>query len=236
MTDWSGALAHAFQRHLAAEDKSKQESSTSAVVRSSPARAGPRRCGATGTTRPAAVVPGAVPANSGESLGFDVSGTTGTTGTTQIEIDLHVSAEQEEADLFDERAAIVEDGAGVPREWAEAFARLDLLARRQGESGNRWRQLMNDAGRFVDQWGVEAATLGWSAIDVFGVGTNRCDVDPTPAGLLPLIRGGVVESIGHDRATIRMSDGGSVVCLRRPRTNRSSDWARADSSTPGGRR
>jgi hypothetical protein len=144
--------------------------------------------------------------------------------------DLHGSAEEEEADLFDERAAIVEDGAGVPRAWAEAFARLDLLARRQGESGNRWRQLMNDAGRFLDQWGVEAAKLGWSAIDVFGNHANRSPDGPT--GLVPLIMGGTVVSIGHDRATIRMCDGGSVVYLRRPLAGLSWNWERAEWSGP----
>jgi hypothetical protein len=232
MTDWSAALAHAFQRHLVAEDESKQDSPASAVVGSSTTRAGPRRCGTPGTTSPEALARGVVPAEPAESQDFRLSGTTGTTGTTQIETDLHVSAEQEEADLFDERAAIVEDGAGVPRAWAEAFARLDLLARRQGESDHRWRQLMNDAGRFLDRWGVEAAKLGWSAIDVFGNHANRSPDGPTTAGLVPLIMGGTVVSIGHDRATICMSDGGSVVYLRRRLAGLSSNWERAEWSEP----
>jgi hypothetical protein len=160
------------------------------------------------------------------------SGTTGTTGTTQIDTDLHGSAEQGEAQLFDERAAIVEEGAGVPREWAEAFARLDLRARPTGESGDRWRQLMNDAGRFLDRWGAEAERLGWSAIDVFGYHANRSPDAPTTAGLVPLIMGGTVVSIAHDRATIRMSDGGSVVYLRRPLAGLSSNWERAEWSEP----
>jgi hypothetical protein len=44
--------------------------------------------------------------------------------------------------------------------------------------------------------------------------------------------GGTVVSIGHDRATIRMCDGGSVVYLRRPPTGLSSNWERAEWSEP----
>jgi hypothetical protein len=28
--------------------------------------------------------------------------------------------------------------------------------------------LIDDGGKFLDRWGVEAARLGWSALDVFG--------------------------------------------------------------------
>jgi hypothetical protein len=97
--------------------------------------------------------------------------------------------------------------------------------------------VIDDAGRFLDRFGNEAARLGWSAVDVFGT-KDPSGIASMPAGLVPLISGGMVESIGADRATIRMSDGGIVVYLRRPRPGLSSDWERADGAArpPGGRR
>ncbi|MGD9738421.1 MAG: hypothetical protein AB7S41_02495 [Parvibaculaceae bacterium] len=55
-------------------------------------------------------------------------------------------------DRFDERAALVEVGAGVPRQWAEAFARLDVIARPPDFTAERWRQLIDDGARFLDVW------------------------------------------------------------------------------------
>lgn len=236
MIDWSGALAHAFQCHLTADDEGKQESPTAAFVGSSPAQTAPCTSGTTGTTRPEAVVPPVVPAKPTESLGFAAPGTTGTTGTTHFDADLQASWGDDQAALLAERAAIVEEGARVPRAWAEAFASLDLVARQHyPEAGAR--QLIDDAGWFLDRWGNEAARLGWSAVDVFGT-ERTSDVTAMPTGLVSVISGGVVESIGDDRATIRMSDGGIVVYLRRPRLGLSSDWERADGAAqpPGGRR
>jgi hypothetical protein len=52
-----------------------------------------------------------------------------------------------------ERAAVIEEGAHVPRPWAEAFARLELT--------RPPRQALDTAGRALDAWGVQAARLGW---------------------------------------------------------------------------
>src|SRR5205823_5743274 len=93
-------------------------------------------------------------------------------------------------------------------------------------------QLMNDAGRFLDRWGAEAARHGWSAIDVFGIAANRSVGGPTASGLVALIKGGLVESIGPDRATIRTAQGGWVIYLRRPRAGLSSDWECAEGPEP----
>lgn len=233
MMDWSATLAHAFRRHLAADEGGDQRGSSIA-----PSSINQRRdaCGTTGTTRPRGVVPRVVPAKATDSLGFAAPGTTGTTGTTQFHADLQAPWEDEQAALLAERAAIVEEGARVPRAWAEAFARLDLGARQHYPEA-RARQLVDDAGRFLDRFGNEAARLGWSAVDVFGT-KDPSGITSMPAGLVPLISGGIIESIGADRATIRMSDGGIVVYLRRPRPGLSSDWERAVGAAqpPGGRR
>ena len=106
-------------------------------------------------------------------------------------------------DAFEERAALVEYGAGVPREWAEGFARLDLAQPPKGFDERRWRTLIDDGGKFLDRWGGEAARLGWSALDVFGAHPIAPGARYDAAGLVLLIDGGEVIAIRLDRATIR---------------------------------
>ena len=74
-----------------------------------------------------------------------------------------------EQTVFEERAAIIEDGSDVPRVWAEGFARLDLADRPTGFTIDQWQRLIDDAGRFLDRWRSEAARLEWSTTDLFGV-------------------------------------------------------------------
>ena len=120
-------------------------------------------------------------------------------------------------DDFEERAALIEYGAGVPREWAEGFARLDMASPPRGLDQRRWRTLIDDGGRFLDQWGAEAARLGWSALDVFGVHPVAPNARYDAMGLVLLINGGEVISIKSDRATIRARGSGSLLTyLRRP--------------------
>lgn len=117
--------------------------------------------------------------------------------------------------LFDERAALVEVGARVPRPWAEEFARLDLRHRPPAMSPAEWRGILDDAGRFLDRYAGEAAALGWGPLDVFGVVLS---VDGRQigrrVGLAFLIGGGVVERITADRATVRAPSGSTLTYLR----------------------
>ena len=47
-----------------------------------------------------------------------------------------------------ERAAIIEYEAGVPRDWAEGYARLLRLQPPEGLSDARWRTFLDDCGSF----------------------------------------------------------------------------------------
>lgn len=129
----------------------------------------------------------------------------------------------DEAAALQERAAIIADGSGAPYGWAEAFATLDRSLPVAGYSHGQWRQLIDDGGRFLDQWAAEAARLGWRAVDCFGVvkslGTDMRPRDEVGqrAGLVPLITGGRVTSIGPDFARITMPSGtATTFYLRRP--------------------
>jgi hypothetical protein len=116
-----------------------------------------------------------------------------TTGTA-------VTAENEDEE---ERAAIIEFDAGIPRAWAEGFARLDRQQPLAGYSATQWRQIIDDGGRFLDAWGELAAGLSWKVTDVFGIDPhaprNRYDA----MGLVFLIGGGQITAVNERSATIR---------------------------------
>ncbi len=71
-------------------------------------------------------------------------------------------------DDIEERAAIIEEGANVPRQWAEGYAALCAMPPPAGFSSQRWARIVDAAGTFIDRWAVRAAELGWTDRDVFG--------------------------------------------------------------------
>jgi hypothetical protein len=153
-------------------------------------------------------------------------GTCGTTGTAKNE---QLRAPQNDA--FEERAAIIEYDAEVPRGWAESFARLNIADQPSGFSYDAWCQLIDDGGQFLDRWGMKAARLGWSALDVFGVHPAAPSTTYDAIGLVPFIRGGDVVAIGSDRATIRTQGGTLLTYLRRPQPGPIAVWELIDTST-----
>jgi hypothetical protein len=131
-------------------------------------------------------------------------------------------------DYFEERAALIEYGVGVPREWAEGFARLNLASPPHGFHERRWRTLIDDGGKFLDRWGAEAAQLGWSAEDVFGVHPIAPGARYDIAGLVLLIDGGEVIAIDRNSASIRTkSSGATLIYLRKPRPDAIVLWEMA---------
>jgi hypothetical protein len=54
------------------------------------------------------------------------------------------------ADTQKERAAIVEHDGGIPREWAEGFARLDPARPPSDVPLRRWQRFVDDVGLFLD--------------------------------------------------------------------------------------
>src|SRR6267154_5167077 len=61
-----------------------------------------------------------------------------------------------DADDLDERAAIIEEGAGVPKRWAEGFAAMCSMPAPTGFSPERWRRIINATGTFLDEWAAKA--------------------------------------------------------------------------------
>ena len=68
----------------------------------------------------------------------------------------------------EERAAIIAEGAGVPRAWAEGYAALCTMPPPAGFWPERWQRIIDATGAFLDRWAAEAIRCGWSDLDVFG--------------------------------------------------------------------
>ena len=112
-------------------------------------------------------------------------------------------------DDFEERAALVEYGAGVPREWAEGFALLHPDRPPAGVPRDRWQRFVDVAGKFLDRgYAAQAAALGWGPLELFGCDATKPAVCIDLQGLLWLIpEGARLVTLTADAATLRMSTG-----------------------------
>lgn len=94
------------------------------------------------------------------------------------------------SDIEEERSAIVEFDGKVPRDWAEAFARLNCSQTPAGVSSDRWRRFVDDCGVFLDGgWAARAHDLGWSPLDLLGCDRRHSFIDIESSGLLWQIEG-----------------------------------------------
>lgn len=114
-----------------------------------------------------------------------------------------------------ERAAIVEHEAGAPGEWAEGLATLEASGPPAQFTPREWRQVVHDAGVFLDEWAPQAAALGWGVGDIFGCNRRAPRARLDALGLAALIRGGRVVALTADAARIQHTTGGVTTYRRR---------------------
>ena len=119
------------------------------------------------------------------------------------------------ADEPDERAAIIEYGANVPRRWAEGFAALSSMPAPTGFSPERWFRIVDAAGTFLDRWAADAIRCGWSDLDVFGCDRDRPDARFDCMGLAMLLDRVEVAGIDPDGADLIARAGGAKLRFRR---------------------
>src|SRR5258707_14902739 len=118
---------------------------------------------------------------------------------------------------FDERSALVEFGAGVPREWAKGFARLDPMRPPSDVPPHRWLAFVEDVGRFLDSgFAEQAAALGWGPYDLFCCARDRPFARIDHEGLLWLLDGGKVVELYRTTAGIETETGARQTFRRRP--------------------
>lgn len=107
-----------------------------------------------------------------------------------------------------ERSAIVEHDGGIPRAWAEGFARLDPDRPPADVPSRRWLQFVNDVGRFLDSdFAAVAAALDWGPLDLFGCNRDRPFAHIDHAGLLWLLNGDRLVALSENTATIETRTG-----------------------------
>jgi hypothetical protein len=121
------------------------------------------------------------------------------------------------SDREEERAAIAEHDGGIPRAWAEGFARLDPDRPPGDVQPERWRQFVNDVGRFLDSpLCAAAAALGWRPYDLFGCDRDRPFARIDQAGLLWLLNGNRLMALTENTATIETRTGARQTYRRKP--------------------
>jgi hypothetical protein len=87
---------------------------------------------------------------------------------------------------------------------------------------DRWRQAVDDGGRFLATWGTQAHVLGWTVRDLFGL--HQPPEKPYPSyrrlsrydetGLIWLLEGREVVALTEETAAIRWA-GGSITTYRK---------------------
>jgi hypothetical protein len=119
-------------------------------------------------------------------------------------------------DALDERAAIIEYGAGVPRRWAEGYAALASMPAPTGFSSERWARIVDATGAILDHWAAKAIAYGWSDLDVFGCDPDRPDARFDCMGLVLLLDRCEIIGIDVDGANLVIETGARQRYRRRP--------------------
>ncbi|MGD0635668.1 MAG: hypothetical protein ABSA13_15580 [Beijerinckiaceae bacterium] len=101
---------------------------------------------------------------------------------------------------IEERAAICANC--VPSIYLDSWAR-HCHQRPKHIAELHWYRAIDDGGRFLDQWGNEAAALGWTASDLFNVPREG-----QPGGLIWQLTGDRIETLSGGHA--RIGNGRSI--------------------------
>ena len=105
--------------------------------------------------------------------------------------DRHVSGDEA---AIEERAGLADR---VPSVYLDVWARLNCQ-KPASVSEAAWRLALDDGGRFLDGWGADAATMLWTAGELFDVPRGG-----RAGGLVWQLRGERVEALGVARARLR---------------------------------
>jgi hypothetical protein len=119
-------------------------------------------------------------------------------------------------DDINQRAALIEYGAGVPQAWAEGYAALSTIPAPAGFSSERWFRIVDAAGIFIDRYAGVAIECGWSDLDVFGCDPDRPDARFDCMGLVLLLDRCEIIGIDEDGADLVTETGTCQRYRRRP--------------------
>jgi len=152
----------------------------------------------------------------GPTLG-DLGGLGGAAAKTENSHEVYVCTPATWGETEAERAAIVEHDGGIPREWAEGFARLDPDRPPGDVPLRRWQRFVDDVGHFLDgPFCAVAAALGWGPADLFGCHRDKPFARIDQAGLLWLLNGDRLVALSENTATIETRAGARQTSRRKP--------------------
>ena len=115
------------------------------------------------------------------------------------------------------------DWPSLPADWRDGLARL-RDANQPLFGGAARARVVVDALELADAWAPQAAALGWSAVDLFGVepnGARRLDRD----GLAASLEGRKVVAVTSEAATIATPSGGLLRHYRRDKPGSVPIWS-----------
>lgn len=102
----------------------------------------------------------------------------------------------------------------APGNWHAILAELEQQSCPVWMPPDRWSHVLSDTENFLTCWGSTAHSLGWTALDFFGVHPAAPAARFDVMGLLLLTQGGMVAVLTADAATIRRP-AGSLLTYRR---------------------
>ena len=105
-------------------------------------------------------------------------------------------------DVFAERVALIEIEAGIPGEWAEAFARVCFMQRPAKMTQQGWQCIVDNVGCLLDNKSHlrDMMHYSWSVADIFGCHPTAPETRPDAKGLLLLLNKNEVISIINEKS------------------------------------
>jgi len=100
--------------------------------------------------------------------------------------------------------------------WAEGVARLGGILPPRHYPEHAWRQLIIDAGRFLDSWAAQAGAFGWPGWELFGCHRRAPWGRIQGMGLVLLLRGDEVAALTATEAVIRTRTSAHQTYRRKP--------------------
>ncbi|UPJ63520.1 hypothetical protein [Bradyrhizobium sp. 191] len=108
-----------------------------------------------------------------------------------------------------------EIGEGAPAKWHAILAELKRRDPVEWLPADRWQGILSDAESFLSGWGSAAHSLGWTALDLFGVHPIAPAARFDAMGLILIQNGGPILTLTASTTTMRRASG-AVLTYRRP--------------------
>ena len=105
--------------------------------------------------------------------------------------------------------------SSAPSEWIHGLSQLRLMPTPDSIPMVVWRQVVFDAERLLSNWGGQAAALGWSTMDFFGVHRTRPLARYDAMGLVMVLNGSNVAALTQADAKIKTRRGAIQTYYRR---------------------